>query len=243
MSLWNYSRENEPAGFPETLLATGGQIYGVVLNDSHSLSLLGEQLKAPPYKAAPHRPVMYLKPRNTISGNGSVVSLPTGKKTVEVAGVLGVVIGRPLARLSVEKASLSIAAYVTVADLSLPHHSYFRPAIREKCFDGACPVGEPVAAEKIKDPAKLEICTFVNDERVGHRTLKELHRPVDRLLADISEFMTLDPGDVLLTGIRYQAPLAKPGDRIKIEIEGVGSLQFSIKKQGEQKLKTAEKQI
>ncbi len=228
MSLWNYSRGVKQAGFPETLLATGGQIYGVVLNDSHSLSILGKKLKAPPYKAAPRRPVMYFKPRNTIRGSGAVVSLPAGEKKVEVAGALGVVIGRPLSRVSAEQASSAIAGYVTVADLSLPHDSYFRPAIREKCFDGACPVGEPVAAKTIDNPGDLEISTYINDEQTAHRTLADLHRPVQQLMADISEFMTLAPGDVLLSGIRYKSPQAAPGDNIRIEIDGVGSLQFSI---------------
>lgn len=228
MSLLNYSREAKPAGFAATLLATGGQIYGVVLNDSHSLALLGEKLQAPPYKTAPRRPVMYFKPRNTICGNGATISLPAGEKTVEVAGTLGVVIGQPLARISAENASSAIAGYVTVADLSLPHDSYFRPAIREKCFDGACPVGEPTAVETVADPAGLEINTFINEKRMARQALSELVRPVERLLADISEFMTLAPGDILLTGIHYRSPLAEPGDRIRIEIEGIGSLQFSI---------------
>ncbi|MDE2441307.1 MAG: fumarylacetoacetate hydrolase family protein, partial [Betaproteobacteria bacterium] len=116
-----------------------GTVYGVILNDTISVQKIGS-LEEAPYKGAPKAPVLYLKPANTRVGCGSVVSLPAGAGSVEVAATIGLVMGRAAARLVADNALESVAGVVLAADLSLPHSSYYRPAIREKCFDGALPI-------------------------------------------------------------------------------------------------------
>ncbi len=228
MSLWNQSSNCDPAGFAQATLASGGEIYGVVLNDQTSLDILGNQLNEPPYKAKPNAPAMYIKPRNTIVSSGTTITLPSGESSVEIGAVLGIVIGKAASRLNENTAIDCIAGYVAVADLSLPHDSYYRPAIREKCFDGACPVGELVAADKVKDVAGLSVKTFVNNQLVATRQLTDFHRSVPQLLCDVSEFMTLKPGDVLLSGVPFQAPQAKTGDSVRIEIATIGNVEFTL---------------
>lgn len=203
-----------------------GTVYGVVLNDHASLRKIGnEALAAAPYKGAPQAPAMYIKPANTRVACGSTVSLPAGEKAVEVGATVGLVIGRAAARLSRANALDAVAGIVLAGDLSLPHASYYRPAIREKCFDGALPIG---SVQPLADLASLVLTTEIDGKVVEQRSLADLVRDPAQLLVDVSEFMTLSQGDVLLVGVSYMAPQAVAGSQVKISAEGVGSLQFSI---------------
>jgi 5-oxopent-3-ene-1,2,5-tricarboxylate decarboxylase/2-hydroxyhepta-2,4-diene-1,7-dioate isomerase len=203
-----------------------GTVYGVVLNDHASVRKIGnEALEAAPYKGAPKAPAMYIKPANTRVAGGSVISLPAGEKAVEVGATVGLVIGRAAARLTRDSALDAVAGIVLAGDLSLPHASYYRPAIREKCFDGALPIG---SVQPLADLASLVLTTEIDGRIVEQRLLADLVRDAAQLLVDVTEFMTLNQGDVLLVGVSYMASQAGAGSRIKISAEGVGSLQFSI---------------
>lgn len=201
-----------------------GTVYGVILNDAVSVQKIGS-LDEAPYKGAPKAPVLYLKPANTFAACGATIDLPLGAKTVEVAATVGLVIGRAAARLQAEQALDYLAGLVLAADLSLPHASYYRPAIKEKCFDGSLPLSE---VKPLTDIAGLTLVTEIDGEVVERRALNDLIRPPAQLLADVSEWMSLNAGDVLLVGVRYQAPQAKAGSRVRIHAEGLGSLDFSI---------------
>src|SRR5690606_959668 len=147
---------------------------------------------------------------------------------VEIGATLGVVIGAPAYRASAENATAHIAGYVLAADLSLPHASYYRPAIREKCFDGSCVLGDTLAADRVADPASLEIRTLVNGREVDQFKLCDLVRSVPELLRDVSEFMTLATDDILLIGVKWQAPTASPGDQVTVTAGTLGEIRFSI---------------
>ena len=201
-----------------------GTVYGVILNDTASLQKIGA-LDAAPYQGAPRAPARYIKPANTRVASGASVTLPRGAATLEVGATLGLVIGRAAARLTPANALAAVCGVVLAADLSLPHASYYRPAIREKCFDGSLPIGTVVP---LRDLSALVLTTEVDGKLVDQRSLADLVRPPTQLLADVTEFMTLAEGDVLLVGVRYQAPLAGAGSRVRISAAGVGSLQFSI---------------
>ena len=82
--------------------------------------------------------------------------------------------------------------------------------------------------QEVLDPDDLMIRVFINDEMRQENTTSNLIRPISRLLADVTAFMTLNPGDVLLVGVPEQAPLAKVGDHIRIEIAGIGCLENKI---------------
>lgn len=202
----------------------GGTVYGVILNDRASMQKIGS-LDEAPYKGSPKAPVLYLKPANTRARSGARVELPRGAGSVEVAATVGLVIGRAAARLTPARALEHVAGLVVAADLSLPHASYYRPAIREKCFDGSLPL---TSVRPLVDLAGLRLTTEIGGQVVETRSLADLIRTPARLLADVTEWMTLNAGDVLLVGVGYLAPQAKPGSRVRVSAEGLGSLDFTI---------------
>ena len=202
-----------------------GTVYGVVLNDHASVRKIGDALAAAPYKGAPKAPAMYIKPANTRVAESVTVNLPKGAKNVEVGATVGLVMGRAAARLTRANALDAVAGIVLAGDLSLPHDSYYRPAIREKCFDGALPIG---SVKPLVDLSNLVITTEIDGKIVEQRSLADLVRDPVQLLVDVTEFMTLSQGDVLLLGVSYMAPQAAAGSQVKISAEGVGSIQFSI---------------
>lgn len=201
-----------------------GTVYGVILNDTVSVQKIGS-LDEAPYKGAPKAPALYIKPANTRVACGSAVELPVGAESVEVAATVGLVMGRAAGRLTAGNALEAVAGIVLAADLSLPHASYYRPAIREKCFDGALPIS---SVKPLSDLAGLVLTTEIDGQVVDSRSLNDLIRSPAKLLADVSEWMTLNQGDVLLVGVRYLAPQAKAGSVVRVSAEGLGSLQFSI---------------
>ena len=210
-----------------------GTVYGVILNDTVSVEKIGS-LEEAPYKGAPKAPVLYIKPANTRVACGAAttestagprVDLPKGANSVEVAATVGLVIGRPAARLSSGNALDAVAGIVLAGDLSLPHASYYRPAIREKCFDGSLPIS---SIKPLSDLSGLVLTTEIDGQVVEQRSLADLIRSPARLLADVTEWMTLNQGDVLLVGVSYMAPQAKAGSQVRISAEGLGSLQFTI---------------
>ncbi len=205
-----------------------GTVYGVILNDGASVQALGA-LDAAPYKGAPKAPVLYIKPANTHVASGSVVTLPQGAQAVEVGASLGLVLGRAASRVPQEQALAQVQGLVLAADLSLPHASYYRPAIREKCFDGALPLA--VLQRGMPDEQALAAITLVTEidgQEVERRCLGDWLRGPAQLLAEVSDWMTLQAGDVLLLGVRYQAAQARAGSHVRVHAEGLGSVAFTL---------------
>ncbi len=203
--------------------APQGMVYGVILNDHPSRDLLGAALSAPPYAAPPKAPVLYIKPYNTHAANAAAIRLPRGAARVEVAATLGLVLGRDAARLDAATALDAVAALRPVLDVSLPNPLVYRPPVRERCFDGSCPMGEPLPRAAVADIGALTLRTLVNGAVAAERHLSDLLRPPARLLADVTEFMTLRAGDTLLVGIALNGPQAGAGDRVELEIAGEGA--------------------
>ena len=209
--------------------ACDGLVYGVVLNSQAALEALGESLSQPPYCAAPRAPVLYVKPWNTHAGHRACVALPRGEPEVEVLGALGVVIGSQATRIQEAEALAHVRGYTIAADLSLPQRSLYRPPIREKCFDASCPIGPwTIDREHLADPAGLEVQVDVDGSPAQRFGLRNLVRPIPRLLADVTRFLTLYPGDVVLAGIQHWGPRARPGQGVSVRIDGIGSLAFAI---------------
>lgn len=204
--------------------ACGGTVYGVVLNDQASLQDIGDPT-APPYGAAPRSPVLYIKPANTRVGGGAVIALPPGATEVEVGATIGLVLARPATRLDPSQALPAVGGVVLAADLSLPHASYYRPAIREKCFDGALPMGEP---RMLCELSSLALRIAIDGQAVQGWSLDSLVRGPAQLLSEVSAFMTLQAGDVLLLGVRFNAPRARAGSHVLVSADGLGELAFAI---------------
>jgi 5-oxopent-3-ene-1,2,5-tricarboxylate decarboxylase / 2-hydroxyhepta-2,4-diene-1,7-dioate isomerase len=208
-------------------------LYGVLLNYKGALAALGEAVHKPPYKAPPKAPVLYIKPANTWIGDGAPIPVPSDVDALQMGAALGVVIGRTACRVPVEAALDYVAGYTVVNDVSVSHDSYYRPSIRLKCRDGFCPISSVIVDRtRVADPDALAVRVFVDGALRQQNTTANLIRPTARLIADITEFMTLSAGDVLLTGVPENAPLARAGQRVAIEIEGVGRLENPLVAEG-----------
>ena len=202
-----------------------GAVYGALLNHRSVLSVLGEAAKLPPYGAPPVAPVLYIKPRNTLALPGEAVRIPAGTPLLEVGASLGLVMGRTACRVSASSALEYVAGYLIVADVSVPQASHHRPSIRFRARDGFCPLGPAVIARAaVANPDALTIRAFVDGTLVHTAATADMIRPAARLLADVTEFMTLGPGDVLALGAAGPAPRVRSGETLRIEIDEVGSL-------------------
>jgi 5-oxopent-3-ene-1,2,5-tricarboxylate decarboxylase/2-hydroxyhepta-2,4-diene-1,7-dioate isomerase len=206
----------------------GGTVYGVLLNHAPALAALGDAVHEPPYKAPPKAPALYLKPRNTRAAPGSACELPRGVEALEVGANLGIVIGRTACRVAESQALDHVAGYAIVNDLSVPHRSFYRPSVRFKALDGSCVIGTAVAKDRVRDPDALAVRVFVDGELAQRTDTGSRIRPLAKLIADVTDFMTLAPGDILLLGTAHGAPTARAGQRIAIEIEGLGRLESTL---------------
>ena len=204
-----------------------GTVYGTLMNHRDALEALGASVHEAPYKAPPKSVVLYVKPRNTLAGPGDAVEVPADAPELEVGPSLGLVIGRTACRVSEAQALDHVAGCVIVADISVPHASFYRPQVRFKAGDGFCPIGPRVVARAAAgDLDRLGIRVFV-DGRLAQSASSSGHvRSAARLLADVTDFMTLQPGDVLLTGVPHGAPRVRAGQQVAIEIEGLGRLEM-----------------
>ena len=203
-----------------------GVVYGTLLNHRTAWQSLGDAVNQPPYNGAPKAPVLYVKPQNTLAADGDPVLVPRGVLELEVGACLGLVIGRAACRLEELSALEYLAGYLIVNDVSVPHQPYYRPSIRSRTRDGFCPIGPRVTPRAaVPDPDNLNIRVFIDGELKQQATTSQLVRPVGKLLADVTEFMTLSPGDVLAVGAAAPAPRVRAGQQACIEIDGLGRLE------------------
>jgi 5-oxopent-3-ene-1,2,5-tricarboxylate decarboxylase/2-hydroxyhepta-2,4-diene-1,7-dioate isomerase len=202
-----------------------GCVYGAALNFRGLRELLESEFHRPPHDHPPRAPVLYIKPRNTWTAHGRPVPLPSAVDAVEIGATLGVLIGRDATRVPRGRATEVIAGYTIVNDVTIPHAGLFRPPLRFKCRDGFCPVGPwVIARDAIPSAGALAIRARVNGEVRMENTTANLHRDIAGLIADVTEFMTLRAGDLLAVGVPEHPPLARAGDLMTVEIEGLGRL-------------------
>jgi 5-oxopent-3-ene-1,2,5-tricarboxylate decarboxylase / 2-hydroxyhepta-2,4-diene-1,7-dioate isomerase len=207
-------------------------VVGALLNFRGAWTAMEPAMHKEPHFKPPKHVVLYLKPANTWRANGDAIVLPAGVDEVEVGATLGVVMGASAARVSEREALHYVAGYVAVNDVTVPHSAVLRPPVRQKCRDSFCPIGTLADAASVADPDALEIRAYVNGELKATNTTRNLIRPVARLIAEVTEFMSLEPGDVLLVGVPENVPRARAGDRVAVEIEGVGRVENAVRAEG-----------
>ncbi|MDV2582424.1 fumarylacetoacetate hydrolase family protein [Alkalibacillus haloalkaliphilus] len=202
-----------------------GTLYGTLLNYKGEYEQLKPEMNDKPYQKPPEAPVLYIKPINTFSTHHNPIPLPEGEEQVQIGAALGLVVGQTATKVKAEEAYDYIKGYTIVNDVSLPISSYYRPVIKQKARDGFCPIGPWVVnQDEIRDPHNLAIKVSVNGEVKQENYTGNLIRPIPELVSEVTEFMTLYEGDVLLIGVPEDPPLAKEGDQVSIEIEQVGRL-------------------
>ncbi len=219
-----------PADAPAYL--PSGTVYGTLLNFRGEWNAWASQMQAAPYQAAPHAPVLYIKTANTWSPSGADIALPHGAQSVEIGASLAMVIEQnmPTKPANIAYAATNlIANWVLLNDFSLPHSSFFRPPIKFKCHDGFLGIGSQLrSAAELGDPALCKLTVRVNGALVQVLDFAQLRRNAAQLLADVSEFMVLETGDVLMLGCDVCAdgkrPLARAGDVVELCVPGFAPL-------------------
>ncbi len=178
--------------------------------------------------AVPNEPLIFLKPPTTLNGDRRPIYYPSQSERVDFEGELALVIGETTKNCSMEQAHNSIWGYtiandVTARDLQRKDSQW----TRAKGFDGFCPLG-PWIVRELSSGARLQ--TFLNDEAEPRQSslLSEMVFSPEYLVSYISAIMTLMPGDVILTGTPEGIAPMQPGDLVRIEIEGIGSLENPV---------------
>lgn len=209
-----------------------GTVYGTLLNFRAEFDAMAGQMTDAPYKAAPNAPVLYIKPANTWSASGANIPVPTRVRQVEVGATLAMVFGPNRAEAIDKRRGVaidSVAFFVLMNDISIPHASYFRPPVKFNCLDGFLGIGaHALSAALAGDPGQFQLEVRINGALKQRLDFATLVRPAPQLIAEVREFMTLHPGDVLMLGCDIAAdgkrPLAQVGDLIEISAPGLPGL-------------------
>ena len=200
-----------------------GTVYGTLLNFRREWDLWSARMTQDPHKAAPKAPVLYVKTANTFCPAGQDLLLQDGVSEVDIGASLGLVIG----------AQAQVVGAVLLNDWSVPHTSYYRPPVKFRCRDGFLGLPGQITTGQGQNWAALQIEVRRNGERVQTVQLSDLMRSIPQLLADVGEFMTLQPGDVLMIGTDCLAdgtrPRAKAGDRVEISAPGFASVTTTVR--------------
>jgi 2-keto-4-pentenoate hydratase/2-oxohepta-3-ene-1,7-dioic acid hydratase in catechol pathway len=175
----------------------------------------------------PEEPIIFLKPSTSVIGPGDPIPYPRISQQVDHEGELAVVIGRLVHRVRAEDAGNYILGFtcgndVTARDLQRKDGQW----TRAKGFDGFCPLGPWIETEI--DPSDLAVeCRLNGQTRQSARTSQLTFGP-NVLIEFITQVMTLLPGDVILTGTPAGVGPMKPGDRVEVEVEGIGALENEV---------------
>lgn len=175
----------------------------------------------------PEEPLLFLKPSTAVIGPGDPIHLLPISHRTDYEGELAVVIGRIARNIRAEDASRYILGFtcandVTLRDLQRADDQW----ARAKGFDGSCPLGPWI--ETNVDPTDVTIETRLNGEVVQHASTADLAFGVATLVEYVTSFMTLLPGDVLLTGTPEGVGKLRDGDVVEIEVDGVGVLRNPV---------------
>lgn len=174
-------------------------------------------------KGLPEEPLMFLKPRSALVGDGDAIERPAGYDRVDYEGELGVVIGARTRGVSRERALEAVLGFVCVNDVTVRDlQKRDGQWARAKGFDTFCPVGPRIVAGL--DPSRLRITTRVNGQVRQDSSTADLIFDVPALIAFASAHMTLEPGDLISTGTPSGVGNLAPGDTVTVEIEGIGAL-------------------
>ena len=197
------------------------KIVGVGRNYREHASELGNPV--------PAEPLLFLKPPSSLVASGDAIVYPALSARVDYEGELGVVIGRRARNVLPQEAENYVLGYtclndVTARDLQRKDGQF----TRGKGFDTFCPVGPWVVPREQVAFEELRIRTFVNGEKKQDASVTEMIFPVGAIIAYITQFMTLEPGDLIATGTPSGVGPLEAGSIVQIEIEGIGLLENRV---------------
>jgi 2-keto-4-pentenoate hydratase/2-oxohepta-3-ene-1,7-dioic acid hydratase in catechol pathway len=202
-----------------TYPVTPSGIYGIGKNyRAHAAEMGGD---------VPAEPLVFMKANASLLAPGGIVRLPRESARVDYEGELGVVIGKRCRRVSAENAMDHVFGYTVVCDVTARDlQKKDGQWARAKGFDTFCPVGPHVATGV--DPRDLDLSLSVNGVVKQHGRTSDMVFDVARLVAHVSSFVTLSPGDLIATGTPEGVGPLAAGDAVTVTIQDVGALHFTV---------------
>lgn len=170
----------------------------------------------------PEEPLVFLKPNTAVAGPDDPIVLPDYSRDVSYEGELAVVISRICKQVPVERALEVVWGYTVANDVTARDKGLNGPWALKKAFDTSCPLG-PVLVTDL-DPSDLAVRTWVDGELRQDGRTSQMIRGVSELIAFVSQIFTLLPGDVILTGTPAGVGPIEHGQRVEVEVEGIGRL-------------------
>ncbi len=198
------------------------KIIGLALNYTDHADELG--------LAQPEDPALFFKPVTSLIGHYAPVVSPPNIEYMHYEAELAVVIGREGRKVCAADAMDMVLGYTIANDVTVRDFvtNVFRPPVKAKGFDTFGPMGPYLVIDEIDDPHNLNVRTYVNGELRQSGNTSQLMRDIPTIIEYITDFMTLEPGDVLLTGTPKGLSHVYPGDIMRLEIDGLGSLENPI---------------
>jgi 5-oxopent-3-ene-1,2,5-tricarboxylate decarboxylase/2-hydroxyhepta-2,4-diene-1,7-dioate isomerase len=178
----------------------------------------------------PAEPSYFMKPPSTLNGHGGVLRRPRGARFLNYEGEVAAVIGRRMHGVPESEALGYVAGYAPANDVGLHdfRHADRGSMLRVKGQDGFCPIGPALTPAAGFDPTDFHLRTFLNGTVVQDGTAADLIWPIAYLLADLCRLITLEPGDVVLTGTPANSRPMEPGDTVAVEVSGLGRLENRV---------------
>jgi 5-oxopent-3-ene-1,2,5-tricarboxylate decarboxylase / 2-hydroxyhepta-2,4-diene-1,7-dioate isomerase len=180
---------------------------------------------------APDEPLVFLKSAQSLCGHRGQTQRPDGVTYMHYECELAVVIGKTARQVPKAKAFEYVAGYTVANDYAIRDYleNYYRPNFRVKSRFCATPLGPWLVDQSdIPDPMNLTLRTLVNGRVMQEGNTRDMIFDIPALIAYLSDFMTLGPGDIILTGTPEGLADVKVGDEVVTEIEGIGSLSNTI---------------
>ncbi|WP_321490115.1 fumarylacetoacetate hydrolase family protein [uncultured Hyphomonas sp.] len=175
----------------------------------------------------PEQPLVFLKGHRTFVANNGETPYPPDAEQIHPECELVAVIGKTARNVSEADALSFVGGYTLACDYAVREYleNYYRPNLKVKNRDATTPIGPwLVDAADVDNPQALGMKTTVNGETVQHGSTSDMVFSIAWLVSWLSNFMTLRPGDLILTGTPHGVHFCKPGDKVVCEIEQIGKL-------------------
>jgi len=181
----------------------------------------------------PDRAVIFCKPASSLLADGGQIELPDYTNDCHHELELAVLIGKAGKNISVDSALQHVAGYgvaldLTLRDLQNELKDKGLPWEIAKGFDTSCPLSDFVTAGQVQNPNNIKLTLKVNGEIRQSGTTAQMMRSVEQIIAEFSQFYTLEPGDIILTGTPAGVGRIQSGDELYGEIEQVGTLRATV---------------
>jgi 5-oxopent-3-ene-1,2,5-tricarboxylate decarboxylase/2-hydroxyhepta-2,4-diene-1,7-dioate isomerase len=178
----------------------------------------------------PPEPSYFMKPTTTLNGHRGELRRPRGARFLNYEGEVAVVIGRAMHGVPEADVLGYVAGYACANDVGLHdfRHADRGSMLRVKGQDGFCPIGPELVPADQFDPTAFEIRTYLNGEVAQQGSAADLIWPISYLLADLCRLITLEPGDVVLSGTPAHSRPMEPGDLVEVEVTGLGRLSNTV---------------